>query len=204
MLTTDDEHESAKIFIFKFCKTKDPKDPEEPIKLFPRKRYLDESIDFWLDHRLTLWAKSRRMLYTWLFCELCLWDAIKYPARYSFLQSRELADAGMAVEYGLLWRVLFSLEQLDECVRPKYKIQKKYQILTLLDTGSTIRAVSADFDAFRQYGATFVLADEVATQPNPQLSFMAALPAVEGVGRFTGVSNPNGENYFFRKVMDLE
>ena len=95
-------------------------------------------------------------------------------------------------------------EQLPKCVRPKCEVRKKLQLLRFPHTGSVIRAVSADFDAFRTFGSTGILMDEVAMQPHPELAFVAARPAVEDFGKLTGVSTPNGQNYFYRAVFNAE
>lgn len=205
MLEADDQ-ESAQLFIFGFAKTKDPFCPQEPIRGFPTIQYLREAIALWVRYRLTLWAKSRRLLFTWLFVGLNLWDAIKYPARYQFFQSRKMEDAGLAVEYALLWRAIFMLDQLPGHLgySHNYVLNRRDHILTLGGNGSILRGVSADFDAFRQFGTTSILADEVAMQQNPALSFTAGLPAVESFGRYTGLSTVNAENFFWLKVIDEE
>lgn len=199
-----DEQGSLFIWNHHFAKSKDPKCPDQPIRAFPNYPYLEEADRIWLDNRFTVWAKSRRLFFTWRFVGNYLWDAITHGARYTFFQSRELSDAGLAIEYALLWRAWFMWGELPRCVRPRCNVRKKDSLLYFPDTGSTIRAVSADFDAFRTYGATGILLDEVAMQQHPELAFAAARPAVEEFGRLTGVSTPNGENFFHGVVYGLD
>ena len=197
------DYESLQIWNDHFAYSKDPKNDKHPINAFPQWDYLPETDRIWLDNRFTLWAKSRRLFYSWRFIGNYVWDAIAHSARYTFFQSRELSDAGLDVEYALLWRAHFMWEQLPKCLNVKCQMKKKHSLLYFPDTGSTIRAVSADFDAFRTFGATGILLDEVAMQQHPELAFVAARPAVEEFGRLTGVSTPNGEN-FFHTVSHIE
>lgn len=191
-----DEEESLWIWNHVFAKSIDPKHPEAPIQPFPNYEYLLEADRIWLGHRFTLWAKSRRLFFSWRFVGNYLWDSLTHGSRYTFFQSRELSDAGMDADYALLWRAYFMWEQLPSCVRPKVIVKKKLQLLKFPATGSVIRAVSADFDAFRTFGATGILMDEVAMQQHPELAFAASRPAVEDFGKLTGVSTPNGKNFY--------
>ena len=98
------DYESLQIWNDHFAYSKDPKNDKEPINKFPQWQYLKEADQIWLDNRFTLWAKSRRLFFSWRFIGNYLWDAIAHRARYTFFQSRELSDAGLDVEYALLWR----------------------------------------------------------------------------------------------------
>jgi len=182
-------------------------DPKWGIKKFPNWPYIQQADYLWLKYRFTLWAKGRRLFFTWRFVGDYVWDTVTHGARYTFLQSRELADAGMDIDYALLWRARFIIDQLPKCVRPKYKQKKKHQTLEVYPPNgmakATIRAVSADFDAFRSFPMSGALLDEVAMQQHPELAFLAARPAAEQFGRITGVSTPNGENYFHRAVESI-
>ena len=202
------EYKSLTIWNTAFAKSLDPDDERNPVKFFPNWLYLQQADQLWLRHRFTLWAKSRRLFFSWRFIGNYLWDSIAHRTRYTFFQSRELSDAGMDADHCLLWRANFIWERLPKCIRPKHKVKKKLQLIEYWPPNwsekSTIRAVSADFDAFRSFPVTGALLDEVATQQHPELAFVAVRPAVEKRGRITGVSTPNGENFFHRAIYGLD
>jgi len=204
------DEESLRIWNTHFAVSVDPDNPQEPIRHFPNTgywRYLREFDHLWLKYRFTLWPKSRRLFITWRTIGNYLWDTITHRTRYTFLQSRELSDAGMVGDHALGTRCLFMLEQLPKCVRPKKQLRVKESIVwvwpTDYDERATIRAVSADFDTFRSYPSTGAFLDEVAMQQHPELAITAARHGIEKVGRLTGVSTSNGQDYFYRAVENL-
>lgn len=193
------DYESLSLWNRYFARTQDKETPWELIKPFPRKRYLEELDRLWLREKALLVPKSRRMMATWRFISNNTWLFLTHKGSYIFLQSRELGDAGMDVDEALLWRVVWLLEHMPACSpfkAKKIRTRKKLQTLEYPDMHSTIRAISADFDAFRSFGPTSIFADELAMQEHPEFGVTAALPALGLRGRYTGVSTVNGENYF--------
>jgi hypothetical protein len=192
--------------MFGFVFGKDPTDPAHSIKRFAPQAVIADYIDEWTNplNNIIFVAKSRRVSCTWVNCALFYWDSIRHESRFTFMQSRELGDAGLDRDYALLWRVKFIHEHLPEHLRPAIKLKKRLQMLELPDTGASFMAISADFDGFRQYPGTGVYADELATQAHGGAGFLAAIPTLEGHGKYVASTTPNGREFFYRKVNDLE
>lgn len=185
------------LFIFKFAKTMDQNDRENPVKLFPDKEYLHEIIRVFMSEKLILVEKSRRMMITWLFMGLFLWDTMYHPAVNTFFVSKKEDDAD-----DLVSRAYSIYNQLPDFL--KVPVRKKYCLLEFPDLSSKIMGVSQDSDALRQQTASNILSDELAFQPYGRESIQAAKPTLEGGGRFVGVSSINGKNFFYNLLYDLE
>jgi len=206
MLNEPDAALSAKMFTFGFAKTFDPHDSSTPAKPFPEpfdRPGLVELIELWANSSLLLVEKSRQELISWLFCTLYTWETIRYRNKFTFFQARKLKDAGLGPpKLALLWRAKFIINNLPGAIRPSYKEHRRDHILELDSTGSSIMGISADFDGFRLYTGSGVLADELAYQPNAEGGFQAVHPTLGEGCRYTGISSPNGKNWFYRKAYD--
>jgi len=189
--------DDPKLFIYNFCYTYDPQDKDNPIKKFPRKEYIDKLIDYYLRERLILICKSRQMMLTWLIVLLNLWDAMFHVGRQIFFVSKKEEDANSIVR-----RAEFVFEHLP----PFLKIKKisKYCYLGFPQMLSEIRGVSQNADALRTYTASVVFFDEMAFQPYAREAYQAIRPTIESGGKFIGVSTPNGKNFFYNLLFDLE
>lgn len=191
-------------FMTRFVYTFDPHDQKQPIKKFPDIPYLKELTEIILKEPLVLIEKSRQMLITWLCVGLFLWERIREPG-YTFFQSKKEADAGLASPLSLLSRVKFIYEHLPEGkLKPIMEYSKIPPIIKFPEKNSVIHAVSQDSDALRQYTASRIFADEMAFQERAELAYMASKPTIDGGGKFCGVSTPNGKEFFYRLVKDLE
>lgn len=205
VLNERDPHKSAKYFLFGLARTLDPHDPSNPIKPIPYEPQIIEYADWWVDEPLIFVEKSRQELVSWVNVALYTWEAIVVPYRFTFFQARKLKDAGVGPpDMALCWRTIFILKHIPESVRPQYHVRRKDHIVEFLDSGSTIMGVSADFDGFRLYTGSGVLGDELATQAKAEQGYTAAKSALGDSGRYTGLSTPNGKNFFYRKVHDIE
>lgn len=191
-------------FLKDFVYTYDPHG-EPTVKKLYQQEYLYYLTNLWLKEPLLLVAKSRQMLVTWLFVALFTWDAISHKGRFIFFQSKKEDDAGnLKIPLSLLSRVKFIVDNIDERVRPIYKVSQTPPIIRFMETGSVIHGISQDSEAVRQYTATGILADELAFQENAERAFEAVMPTLIGGGRFTGVSSANGKNFFYRLYADEE
>jgi phage FluMu gp28-like protein len=141
------------------------------------------------------------MMVSWLFCALYLWDALVHQGRYIFFQSQKESDAGFGTMLSLLSRVKFIAEHLP--VPPLMQVTKAPPVIYFPESGSTIHAVSQDSDAFRTYTSSGIFADELAFQEHAEDAYSAAKPTLDGGGRYTGVSTPNGKNFFYRMCFDV-
>jgi len=192
------DYESLSLWNKHFARTRDTKTPWQLVKPFPDTEYLHEIDKLWLREKKVLIPKSRRMLLTWRIISNNTWRFLVHKGSYIFLQSREMGDAGMDVDEALLWRVVWFLEHMPACAPGKrIHTRKRMQALQYPEMNSTIRAISADFDAFRSFGPTSIFADELAMQEHPEFGMTAAMPALEDYGSYTGVSTINGENHFW-------
>ncbi|MFA5864469.1 MAG: hypothetical protein WC975_07250 [Phycisphaerae bacterium] len=186
------------VFTTRFCYTLDSHDRKNPIKLFPNRIYLRELTELWLTNPLLVIAKSRQMMATWLFVCLYLWEAIMFPGRLIFLQSKREEDAiGNAnAATGLLGRTRFILEHLPPDLQPQYKTSaNKIEFPT---NNSTIWAIPQGPDILRQHTASGILSDEMAFQYLAEDAYTAAIPTIENGGKFTALSTANPG--FFQKL----
>jgi phage FluMu gp28-like protein len=189
--------DDPKLFLYNFCYTFDPQDKNEPIKKFPHKAYMDKIIDFLLKERLVLICKSRQMMLTWLIVLFNLWDAMFHVGRQIFFVSKKEDDANHLVR-----RAEFAFEHLPPYLRIK-KISK-YCYLGFPQMYSEIHGMSQNADALRMYTASTVFFDEMAFQPYARDAYQAIRPTIEAGGKFIGVSTPNGKNFFYNLLFDLE
>ena len=183
-------------FLTTFCYTLDQHDPVNPIKLIPQKQYIKFLVRAWQKCPLLVICKSRQMLVTWTFVCLYLWDAMFKYGRRDFFQSEKEEKANELIE-----RVHFTHRFLPG--KP-YKIGAKYTYCRLRfpSVDSIIKGVPQGPDVIRQETASGVLSDEMAFQFEAERAYIAAKPTIDGGGRYTAISTPNGPNFFKRLVHD--
>jgi hypothetical protein len=58
-------------------------------------------------------------------------------------------------------------------------------------------AVPQGADVLRSRTASGIFADELGFQEKGREGFQASKPTIEGGGRYTTVSTPNGQNFFY-------
>ena len=188
--------ESPLYFLYNYCYTLDQEDRKNPIKKFPQKDYIEELVKIWIKQRLLLIVKSRRMMLTWLFNGLFLWDTMYHNAVNTFFISKKEDDADDLVN-----RSFFIYDHLPDFL--KVPCRKKHCLLEFPDMNSLIKGVSQDADALRQQTATNLFSDEMAFQPFGKEALMASRPTLGRGGRFVGVSTINGKNFYFELLHDL-
>ena len=195
----------AKEFIFRHVYTIDPHDQTSPIKRIPHHGYIEQIIDQWMTDELILVVKSRQMMISWVFVALNLWLARFHKGQYCFFVSKKEDDAGFSSPLSLLSRAWFIYEHLPE--QFKCPVQKSLNpaMLKFPKLNSIIHGVSQDSDAVRQYTASSIFSDEMAFQERSEQIFAAVKPTIDGGGKFTGVSTPNGKrNLFYKLVHDVQ
>ena len=184
------------VFFLKKCVvTMDEHDHEHPYKPLPDKEYLWQIARAWSQNNMILVAKSRQMMLTWVMVALHVWLVLHEAKRVFFISKKE-TDADALKE-----RAVFIMEHLPEWIRPK--IRSKYCLLEVPAVNSQIVAVSQESDALRQYTASAILFDEMAFSDRAREIYLAAKPTVVGGGKFTGISSPNGKNFFYELCFDL-
>lgn len=189
--------ENPLYFLYHFVYTLDQEDRKNPIKLFPQKDYIEELVNIWVKEKLLLIVKSRRMMLTWLFNALFLWDTMYHNGVNTFFISKKEDDAADLVN-----RSFFIYDHLPDFF--KVPCRKKHCLLEFPDMNSQIRGVSQDANALRQQTASNLLSDEMAFQPFGKEALMASRPTLGKGGRFVGVSTINGKNFFYELLHDLQ
>jgi len=197
-----DDIPSAHEFVFNYAYTLDPHDFNNPIKRFPEKHYIKRLVDVWLDERLLVVVKSRQMMATWVFVALNVWLALFHRGQYIFFISRKESDAGIDSPLSLLSRAYFIYNHLPDNLKARSKVVKSSQppLLKFMDMDSVIHGASQDSDALRQYTASSIFNDEMAFQEKSRESYAALKPTIDGGGRLTCVSTPNGKNNLFYEL----
>jgi len=196
-------------FCTEFAYTRDEHDSVTPIKKFPNIPYLENITQLWSDNQLLLIAKSRQLKITWLMACLHLWLALQ-PGKLVFLQSKKEEDANailgrVKLIYSFLPRRMkyghCDQNQINLNANPKFR--DIYCHLEFPWLHSEIIAIPQGPDILRSYTASAIFADEMAFQEQARKAFEAAKPTIDGGGKFTGVSTPNGQEYFYNLLFDI-
>jgi hypothetical protein len=199
--TEADEIESLTIFTLDFAKTLDPLDEAHPIKHFPDKDYIRELIAAFVRERLLAISKSRQMVGTWFCVNGYVWDSYRHDGRFTIFKSVDRKRAGLE-RLGLLWRAKHIHDNLPKGVRPRLTVKRKDQMLIYPDTNAAIVGMSMEGDDSVSYTATGVLDDELAIQQYGEAGYLAVQPLLGETGRYTAVSTPRGENFWWRLTHD--
>ena len=123
----------------------------------------------------------------------------KYERQIFFVSKKE-TDADKLVK-----RALFIFEHLPKEIQTYYgPTSDKYCEIRFERTGSVIQGVSQESEALRMYTASAIFSDEMAFQEKAEKSWLAMRPTIDTGGQFIGVSTPNGKNFFYRMVYDID
>lgn len=188
-------------FIRNLCVTLDEHDSKDPYKRFPNHEYLRRICYDWEEwsNRMPYWVpKSRQMMVSWLMAGLHLWLFMTLEAQLIFFQSKKEEDACRLVD-----RAWFMYERFPEEVKLKVPAEKFSGKISCKGKNSLIWGIPQGADQIRSNVPSAVLSDEMAFQDDAEMSFVAALPAVEGGGRYTAVSSAS-PGFFFCMVEDLD
>lgn len=181
----------------KIVRTLDPADKVNPIKKFPvHLDYLRYYTRVWQENPMVAVPKSRRMKMSWVNIALYTWDAAFHKGRHIAFVSKKEDDSD-----DLVGKAQFIVENLDlpkELV-PQYI--KTFNSLEFPQIKSKIEGYPSGADQLRQYTFSGIFADELAFWDDAQKMYSAAIPTIEGGGRFTGVSSP-APGFFKRLVYD--
>lgn len=187
-----------KIRVRSFVWTQDEHDQSKPFKRLPDKDYLRLMAYAWVHDPLIAIPKSRQMMVTWCFCAVATHETLFRPAKNSAWISKKYDDANATIEK----RVKPIADRLPHSrfPVPKYKFIKG--LFECEDTGSLIRAMGEEAKGLRQYTFSWVFDDEAAFQDQASDIVQAALPTINGGGRFTLVSSANGKEVFYRVISE--
>jgi hypothetical protein len=184
---------------FKIVRTHDPLDKKTPIKPFPiHLEYLKIYTRVWQKQRKVLVPKSRRMKMSWVNIALYTWDTVFHIGRHNAFVSKKEDDSD-----DLIGKAHFILQNLDPSFPQEFipKCEKTINLLHFPEINSKIEGFASGADQLRQYTLSGLFADELAFWDNAEQMYSAAVPTLEGGGRFTGVSSP-APGFFKRLVFD--
>ena len=185
-----------------FVYTMDEHDETTPFKLLPDKKFLRLLAYAWVHEPILFVPKSRQLMVTWLFCSIACHETVFRQARRTAYISKKFDDAHAHLEQ----RIKLIWEQLPhgEFYIPNMKHDRSNGVLHVPDTSSFVQAIGEESGkGLRQFTFSWVFSDEVAFQSEPSEGYAAALPALKsgsGQSRFTGVSTPNGKEFFWEMV----
>ncbi len=190
-------------FCVNYVYTLDEHDEDNPIKKFPAYRYLEEITKVWATEKLVVIGKTRQMFITWLLSSLNLWLSLQ-PGKKIFYQSKKEEDACSILDRTkisykrlparLQWGCVPAGFDRDLSKRPtKNDIRDIYNKLEFPWLDSSIQAIPQGPEIIRMHTVSSIFCDEMAFQDQVGKALAAAKPTIDGGGRFTGVSTPNGQ-----------
>jgi hypothetical protein len=148
--------------------------------------------------------KSRRMMMTWLFLALYLYDTLARQNHANFVGSRKmetsaflLGDERMMFIYNHIPTTLWK-DKPELLARVKFG--GGYTRLECPQTGSYLQAIASGADQLRQYTASNVLLDEAAFFDKGNETWGATRPTIEGGGRVDLVSTANLGSWLFDMI----
>lgn len=197
-------------FCTNFVYTLDEHDAKNPVKKFPDYSYLELITEVWKKNTKLLVPKSRQMMLSWLMVALHVWLAL-HKGQSIYFQSKKEDDSNGLLDrakfiynhlpIALKWGKVDSTMQVDLKKNPP--VRDIYCNLEFPWLNSNIRAVAQGPDVLRSRTASAILSDEMAFQDQACLAYEASKPTIDGGGRYTGVSTPNGQECFYDLVFDI-
>lgn len=147
---------------------------------WPDKPYLKEAMDVLLHENLVVIPKSRRMMISWLFSVLAVYEARYFEGHAIFVQSETEDKAAYITDK----RCSFVEDNLDEpLLRRKYKPIRTSKgaigRITYEDTGSYIWAIPQGGSIIRTYTFSRLYMDESDFQAEGDEALGAALSIAE-------------------------
>lgn len=165
-------------------------------------RELDGGVDDYLLYCAAQWwneelfavPKSRQLRLTHLMVNLHGWLAMMFPGQRIAIQSKKEDDADATLQ---------RLRKSQEIMRREYPsipwpVMRYKYARGIFPNGSIIMAVAQGAAVVRQYTFSAIFSDEMAFQLDAEEAFTAAIPTIEGGGKYTAVSS--AERGFFQKL----
>jgi hypothetical protein len=168
-------------------------------------RDLDGSEDDYLRYVTLAWErepllavpKSRQMRLTHAAVAWHGWLAQYYPGQRIAIQSKNFEDAD-----ALLGRLDKSWEaQREKAPWIQWPTYKKTEGRIVLPNGSILMAIAQGADKLRSYTFSAILSDEMGFQDKAEEAYAAAVPTIEGGGKYTAISSAN-PGFFQSLVFD--
>lgn len=177
--------------------TLDSTDKLNPVKAYPAEiEYLQYVTRQMVEEPLLALVKHRRMIITWTYATVCLWDALFHEGRFNALVSKKEEDSDELVR-----RCKFIYENIPQKLLPlKPKMIYKYTSIRFPEIDSEIKGVAQGPDQLRQYTCSRVGCDEMAFWQHARQTFTSLKPTLEGGGKVTMFSTRYPG--FFREVIE--
>lgn len=185
-------------FISEFVFTLDEHDKVNPEKKFPNHRYLRYITRMFQRHNKLLVPKSRQLMISWLFCALCLWTALCHKGQLVIIQKVTADDANEMLD-----RIKFIYGNLPKELQHEDVISI-FGKLEFPSLHSRIIIAKQGKDQVRGKTASLIFSDEMSHQEESDEAYFASKPSIDGGGKYIGVGTPNGENFFYYLVHDIE
>lgn len=171
------------LFFRQYVQTQERNRGIQPYPDFP---YLQTFIQALFVHRLVVILKSRQMMASWTVCGFLLWDCIFNGYSDNLIISKREDEANE-----LLYRVRIIYKNLPDCMQLQIGYNNK-NVLEFPHRHSRIISLPASPDIGRTYAPRRIFWDEMAFTPNDEEVFTSLQPALDGGGKFIGVSTANG------------
>ena len=152
--------------------------------------YLHHVCNVWWQYPRTLWPKSRRLITSWTLIACHEWLARYRPGQVIALVSRKQGQNEDEGSAELVKRARQIGENLPAEVQPR-TVKATWCRLQYPHNGSVIVGIGQGANQLRQLTITAWFADEFAFWEEAGPTYAASIPALEGGGRFTGVSTAN-------------
>ena len=175
--------ESPENFVFSgLLYTKDEHDTVSPVKNFPDKLYLRETLMAMHESSIFFIPKSRQIMATWLCCAYALWTAMFRPYQSVLVQSKNEINSAMLVftQKMDMARISFLYSYLPEWLKDRVRVVTSFAKLSF-SNGSWILGVPEGGDIVRQYTASMVLCDEAGFQTAFESAYTAAKPMAKKI-----------------------
>lgn len=136
------------------------------------------------------YPKPRRMRMSWAMVAAHGWLALFRPyAAVYIVSSKQEKSAELVERFAHILRMLPAKAGWPAGLVPKWTLHQSPPRLVFPELGSALTGVAEGADQLRQYTATAILADEVATWTWPRATYTAMQPCIEGGGQVTLVSS---------------
>ena len=156
------------------------------VRKFPDWPYLRRFVETVHAERLAIVLKSRQMLASWTVSAYLLWHALFNGECDHLILSKRSDEAEE-----MLVRVRFMFHHLPDWMKVSVGVNNK-NILEFRGSNSRIISLPATPDVGRAYAPGVVFWDEMAFTPYDEEIFASLQPALDGGGKFIGVSSANG------------
>jgi hypothetical protein len=186
------------LFWLKFVKTRDEADSEQAVKPFPlHEEYVRLLWQGLVDHQVTIIAKSRQMMVSWVIACFCVWWARYRPNQALYIQMQGWPDAVAMTcmpSGGYEGRMQFIENHLPDWMKKPFKPTEGRMAYP---NGSIIQALAGGANQIRSKTYSLYVGDEFAFCEEQDKIWTAVAPLIQKGSKAIIVSTPNGvDNQF--------